>query len=151
MGNETVFGSTKRGAAAEDLLVKLSINSPCPCGSGKKYKKCCQIYHKGAIAKDALTLMKSRYSAFAAGEVKYISKTSTFQKDLDELRAFCNGCSFLGLEIVEYMEGESEAFVTFIVKMECGGDDASFSEKSRFIKKDGKWFYESGEILENMI
>jgi SEC-C motif-containing protein len=60
--------------------MKLSVNSPCPCRSGEKYKKCCQIYHKGAIAKDAL-----------------------------------------------------------------------FSEKSSFIKQDGKWLYESGEVLKNML
>ena len=49
-------------------MKKFSINSPCPCGSGGKYKKCCQKYHKGALAKDALTLMKSRYSAYALNE-----------------------------------------------------------------------------------
>jgi len=45
--------------------MKFSVNNPCPCGSGKKYKKCCGILHKGVIAKDALELMKSCYSAFA--------------------------------------------------------------------------------------
>lgn len=24
-----------------DLMEKFGINKPCPCGSGKKYKKCC--------------------------------------------------------------------------------------------------------------
>lgn len=23
---------------------KVGRNAPCPCGSGKKYKKCCQVY-----------------------------------------------------------------------------------------------------------
>lgn len=36
---------TKRTAAAggKEVLVpgKLGRNDPCPCGSGKKYKKCC--------------------------------------------------------------------------------------------------------------
>ena len=44
-----------------------------------------------------------------------------------------------------------EAYVTFRATIFCQGSDASFTEKSRFIKKDGKWFYEGGEILENMI
>ena len=68
--------------------MKFSPNNPCPCGSGKKYKKCCQIYHKGKIAKSALELMKSRYSAFAVGDIDYIIKTSTFQKDFDDLKSF---------------------------------------------------------------
>lgn len=25
------------------LPKSLSVNSPCPCGSGKKYKKCCKL------------------------------------------------------------------------------------------------------------
>jgi SEC-C motif-containing protein len=127
--------------------MKLSVNSPCPCGSGEKYKKCCQIYHKGAIAKDALTLMKSRYSAFAVGDAKYIVKTSAFYEDLREIEAFCKGCSFEGLEIVEYVEGESESHVSFRVAITCGKEDASFREKSRFVKREGRWLYESGEII----
>jgi SEC-C motif-containing protein len=41
--------------------MKFSINNPCPCGSGVKYKKCCAKYHKGLVAKTALELMKSRF------------------------------------------------------------------------------------------
>jgi len=132
-------------------MAKFSLNSPCPCGSKKKYKKCCKIYHDGAKAKDALSLMKSRYSAFAVGKIDYIIKTSTFQKDFDELKAFSDGCEFKKLEILEFVDDSEEAYVTFRATIYCQGGDASFTEKSRFIKKDGKWFYEGGEILENMI
>jgi len=68
-------------------LKKISINSLCPCGSKIKYKKCCGKYHKGLVAKTALELMKSRYTAFAIGEINYIIKTSTFQKDFEHLLA----------------------------------------------------------------
>lgn len=27
----------------EDFMGKINRNDPCPCGSGKKYKKCCEI------------------------------------------------------------------------------------------------------------
>ena len=123
--------------------MKFSPNNPCPCGSGKKYKKCCQIYHKGAIAKDALTLMKSRFSAFAVGDIAYIIKTSTFQKDFDDLKSFSDMCEFKKLEILEH----SEDSVTFRATIFCSESDNSFTEKSHFIKRDGRWFYESGEIL----
>ncbi len=125
-------------------MKKFSPNSPCPCGSGKKYKKCCQIYHKGAVAKDALSLMKSRYSAFVVGDIKYIIKTSTFQKDYEELKAFSESCEFKKLEILEY----DESTVTFKAMIECDGKDASFSEKSYFIQKEGRWYYDRGEILD---
>ena len=124
-------------------MKKFSPNNPCPCGSGKKYKKCCQIYHKGAIAKDALTLMKSRFSAFAVGDIAYIIKTSTFQKDFDDLKSFSDMCEFKMLEILEH----SKDSVTFKATIFCGEADNSFTEKSHFIYQDGRWFYESGEIL----
>lgn len=34
-------GKEKSKAVDEPLQVKAERNSPCPCGSGKKYKKCC--------------------------------------------------------------------------------------------------------------
>ena len=123
--------------------MKFSINSPCPCGSGKKYKKCCGIFHKGAYPKDVLSLMKSRYSAFAVGKIDYIIKTSTFQNDYEDLKAFSSSCEFKKLEILE----SGEDFVTFRATIFCGSEDASFSEKSFFTKVDGKWKYERGEML----
>ena len=57
-------------------MQKISPNTLCPCGSRQKYKKCCQVYHKGASAKTALLLMKSRYSAYAVGDANYIVKTT---------------------------------------------------------------------------
>ena len=125
--------------------MKISANSPCPCGSGKKYKKCCQIYHKGMIAKDVLSLMKSRFSAFAVGDIKYIIKTSTFQKDYDELKAFSQNCEFKKLDILDF----GEDFVVFKATIICNGVDSSFIEKRFFIKKDGKWFYDRGQHFRN--
>ncbi len=29
-------------------MAKIGRNTPCPCGSGKKYKKCCLLLQKGA-------------------------------------------------------------------------------------------------------
>jgi len=30
-------------------MAKIGRNTPCPCGSGKKYKKCCLLLQNGAI------------------------------------------------------------------------------------------------------
>ena len=124
--------------------MKFSPNSPCPCGSGKKYKKCCQIYHKGKIAKTPLELMKSRYSAFAVGDIDYIIKTSTFQKDFDDLKSFSEACEFKKLEILD----SKENFVTFKATIICNGEDNSFCEKSFFVFKNGRWYYDFGEIVQ---
>jgi SEC-C motif-containing protein len=132
-------------------MSKISINSPCPCGSGKKYKKCCAIYHKGALPKNALLLMKSRYSAYALANSNYIIKTthpnnSDYSINIEEwsraINQFSNSTEFLKLEIIEFIDGDSEAFVTFKATLSSG----NMLEKSRFLKVDNRWLYESGEI-----
>ena len=133
--------------------MKIGANSSCPCGSGMKYKKCCSRYHKGLIAKDALTLMKSRYSAYAAGDVKYIIK-STHKENYDykdnqvewakEIKNFIENSNFEKLEIIDFIDGKSEAFVTFIATI----NGEKMIERSRFLKVKNRWFYESGTFLE---
>ena len=140
--------------------MKYNVNAPCPCGSGKKYKKCCQIYHKGAPAPDALSLMKSRYSAFAVGNGNYIIATThpdhpEAQKDVEmrkrELAHFFKYTEMRGLEILEVEPGSPFSYVTFKVSLEQNGKPFSFIEKSTFEKKEGKWLYLDGKTEEEVL
>ena len=124
--------------------MKISKNSQCPCGSGKKYKDCCFKYHKGANPKNALLLMKSRYSAYAVGKANYIIKTThkssphfeeNKEKWVEEIKTFSKS-KFKKLEIIDFIDGEKEAFVEFKAYI----DDYVMYEKSRFIKED-RWYY----------
>ena len=131
--------------------MKISPNSPCPCHSGEKYKKCCQPYHKGILPKNALLLMRSRYSAYALGLIEYIMATThpnnpdasialaDWQSSISE---FSKTTQFMGLNILEFIDGEKEAYVTF----EARFDHGFMKEKSRFYKMNGKWLYHSGEF-----
>ena len=57
--------------------MKFSVNDTCPCGSQKKYKKCCKPFHDNiTFPKTALELMKSRYCAFAVEKSEYIISTT---------------------------------------------------------------------------
>src|SRR6201992_2121376 len=47
----------------------------CPCGPGDDYDTCCGRLHGGAPASTAEQLMRSRYSAFAVGDTKYLLRT----------------------------------------------------------------------------
>ena len=133
-------------------MKKTSPNTSCPCGSKQKYKKCCQVYHKGANPKTALLLMKSRYSAYAVGDANYIVKT-THENNADfssevkvwkqSIDSFTKTTDFLGLEILEFIEGAEESFVTFKALLSSG----EMIEKSRFLKVDKRWLYERGEML----
>jgi SEC-C motif domain protein len=109
-------------------------------------------YHEGAIADSALGLMRSRYSAYAIGLTDYIIQTTSVEKQRDlihkreELLAFAKGTSFDGLEILDIEEGDPISYVTFVAILHQGDVDVSFTEKSRFEKAFGKWYYHSGDV-----
>jgi SEC-C motif-containing protein len=136
--------------------MKYSINSSCPCGSKNKYKKCCQPFHNGKLPKTALELMKSRYSAYSFSLSPYIIKTThkenqdfrieieNWEKDILE---FCKNTTFEKLKVLEFIDGEEEAFVTFEATLFSSEKDISFIEQSRFLKVDGIWLYHSGEFI----
>ena len=138
--------------------MKFSVNENCPCGSLKKYKKCCKTYHdKITFPKTALELMKSRYSAFAICNSDYIIFTthhlnSDFTKDLkswnQDIMNFSKNTRFEKLEILDFIDDEIESFVTFKATLFQDKTDISFIEKSRFLKVDKIWKYVDGEFIE---
>lgn len=136
-------------------MSKFSINYKCPCGSNIKYKKCCQVYHKGKIASTALELMKSRYSAYVVKDVKYIIKTThinnqdytlDFNTWSNDILEFCNNSEFKGLEILDFIQNKEESYVKFHVKVFIQNKNESFTEKSKFVKEDNKWLYHSAKF-----
>lgn len=127
----------------------------CPCQSGKEYGECCEPYHKGELPDKALLLMRSRFSAYASGLANYIIDTThpdntQYLKDhklwKKQIEDFCHQTQFLGLEILEEVVGDKVSFVTFTAKLKQNGQDASFTERSRFEKVGGRWLYHSGEF-----
>lgn len=66
----------------------------------------------------------------------------TQQKELwkESILIFSQTSRFLGLKISEFIDGENEAFVTFEAMLDSG----ILKEKSRFLKVEERWFYESG-------
>jgi len=137
--------------------LRFSVNDSCPCGSLKKYKKCCKIFHDGTLPKTALELMKSRFSAFFVQNSQYIISTThqdniDFTKDLkswnSDILYFSKNTEFVKLEIIEFIDDEIESFVTFRATLLQDGNDASFTEKSRFLKVDGKWQYVDGQFID---
>ena len=129
----------------------------CPCGSNKKYKKCCKLSHNRTLPKTALTLMKSRYSAYDIGNSKYIMDTthmlnteySEDKKTWEEnIQNFIKDSNFKALEILEFEDSTPESYVTFKAYIDINGVDSTFTEKSKFIKENGKWFYVSGDFSQ---
>lgn len=52
------------------------MDSPCPCCSGQLLSACCALLHAGQNAQSAEQLMRSRYSAYALGNIDYIVRTT---------------------------------------------------------------------------
>ena len=138
--------------------MKFSPNDICPCGSFKKYKKCCKPFHdKITFPKTALELMKSRFSAFAVLIADYIIFTthennSDYISDLkswnQDIMNFSKNTRFERLEILDFIEGEVESFVTFKATLFQDNTDISFIEKSRFLKVEDKWLYIDGQFID---
>jgi SEC-C motif-containing protein len=98
--------------------------------------------------------MRSRYSAYALGLTAYIIETthkdnisfcSDRQSWIADLDRFCLETRFDGLKILQVEEGAESPTVSFTAYLRQGQADASFSEKSTFIREGERWLYRSGE------
>lgn len=127
----------------------------CPCGSERLYTECCQALHDGANAGNALLLMRSRYAAYAMGRADYIIRTThprnpNYRMDVagwvQDIKRSYGDTQFQKLEIVDFVDGDEVAYVTFVAHLRKNGKDVGFCEKSRFEKVDGRWLYHSGDI-----
>ena len=138
--------------------MKFSANDNCPCGSLVKYKKCCKPFHENIKTPiTALELMKSRYCAYAIEKSEYIILT-THQNNRDfntdtkawnnDILDFSKNTKFEKLEILEFIDGQTESFVTFKANITQNKQDVSFVEKSRFVKENGKWQYIDGQFID---
>lgn len=127
----------------------------CPCFSGKPYEKCCKAFHDGKNPQSALELMRSRFSAYALKLPDYLINTTHpecfhYRQDLEswkkEIEEFSDSSSFNNLTIVDDFEEGTIAFVTFVAHLEHLGEDATFTERSYFVKENDKWFYRDGIV-----
>ncbi len=135
--------------------MKISPNSQCPCGSEKKYKKCCKPFHEGLNPKTAEELMRSRFCAYSLNNAFYIINTthvdnqdytSNINSWKEDITNFSMCTQFVKLELIDSIEGDSESFVSFKASLIQDNKDASFIEKSRFLKVNNKWLYVDGTI-----
>lgn len=135
-------------------MAKKSPNSPCPCGQGAKYKKCCGPLHRGSPADTPERLMRSRFAAYALGLVTYIIETtdpsgSAWQADIDQwkrgVESFVAQTDFVSLQIVEAPPpSESDGTVHFKATLRTAAGESIMDERSRFRRVDGHWKYHSG-------
>jgi SEC-C motif domain protein len=128
----------------------------CPCCSGKSYRDCCSIYHQGKDAESALSLMRSRYSAYALNNVEYIVRTThprhpaiaqNLNQWKEEILNFSMNTEFEKLEILDSKELSGRAIVVFIAHLKQNDKDTSFTERSFFSRVGGRWVYVNGDVF----
>lgn len=124
----------------------------CPCGRGKPLAACCGPLLAGTQAPaTAEDLMRSRYTAFATGNVDYIFKThdpdTVAQIDKGATARWAKESKWLALEVLKTEgggEGESAGFVDFVARYSTGPLTTEHRERAVFKKRDGRWMFVDG-------
>jgi SEC-C motif-containing protein len=126
-------------------LSKKAIDTLCPCESGKHYHACCGIYHAGAAAPTAETLMRSRYTAYVLGLEDYLLQTWHPDTRPDALHLNQDtAIKWIGLQVKHTETHELTATVHFTARYKVGGKAERLHELSQFVLLESRWFYLSG-------
>ncbi len=127
--------------------------SQCPCGLEKEYDDCCgPIIGGERQAATAQELMRSRYTAYALGEIAFISKTTDPERssefDEESAKNWAENSEWHGLEIVSTLNGESgdeTGQVEFVANYSQNRARTKHHEMAEFRKMDGQWFFVDGQ------
>jgi len=131
-----------------------AVAPACPCGTGRSLPECCGPILAGTSpAPTAEALMRSRYTAYATGDIAYLrhSLDTRWQKDFDEQATleWSKNAEWQGLTIVDTKDGgpaDEEGVVEFIAAFRMDGQDQKIRERAQFKKRDGVWHYVDGKV-----
>jgi len=122
----------------------------CLCGSGVAYRQCCGAYHHTeTLPATAEALMRSRFTAYAQRNTDYLRATWDSGKCPDVIDFSRETAVWQRLEVVDTKKGgphDDKGVVEFKAYYLQDGEACVLHEVSRFIKKDGRWFYLDGVI-----
>ena len=130
--------------------INIENNKFCLCGSKIKVQDCCLVLINGQrLADSAEQLMRSRYTAYALGDEKYILNTWHSSQRPSSLE-FDPALKWQGLKVLMVSPAkDNEAFVEFIAGFSNAGNKGQMHEKSRFIRESDVWFYVDGEQIDS--
>ena len=131
-------------------------SSPCPCGGGV-YSRCCgPLHRREQRAETAEQLMRSRYSAFARGDINYLLVTHpepgvSEQQRRRSLERSCRQTQWLGLSVLHVTGGRPKDLAG-TVQFEARYHGGVLKETSLFRRRngcaDGDWLYVGALKLE---
>ena len=85
--------------------------------------------------------MRSRYSAYALGEIDYIVSTQVEEPDRPSVERWSKDSEWLGLEVVEACDDVVEFVARYRNR---NGDKVEHRERSKFVQHEGRWLYSEG-------
>ena len=132
----------------------LNNENICPCGSNKRFDKCClPIIKQAAEASSPEALMRSRYSAYAHKEYQYLvetyAKATRAKVNIGHLSAGEDATKWLKLEVLNATENGDKGEVEFIAYYQINKNFYAMHERSRFVQEAGFWRYLDGDMLNN--
>jgi SEC-C motif-containing protein len=128
----------------------------CPCGSETPAKNCCIPLFRGERkAQTATELMRSRYAAFALGEIDYIVSShhprTRHEVDRKGAEEWSKQASWQGFEIRASEGGgatDKTGVVEFVARYQLEGKDCLHHERALFEREDGEWFFVDGSPVK---
>ena len=132
------------------MFKKHPVNQPCPCQSGRKFKGCCKPILSGQTASSPEGLMRSRYAAYAMGQVDHILRTThplgpQFQSNDSawrrEVEYFCQVHRFVSLEVHDHSVQGTVGRVHFTAQLQHGENRVILEERSLFYRVHDRWLY----------
>ncbi len=128
--------------------------SVCPCGLPQPYQVCCEPIHLNhAKATKPEQLMRARYAAHVLGLVDFVVDTYHPSCDAESQRegiAQSIDSHWIKLDVLKAESGShaDEGFVTFSAYFEEDSTEYCMTEKSRFVRESGLWYYIDGTFPE---
>jgi SEC-C motif domain protein len=119
-------------------------------------ESCCGRYLRGeAQPESAEQLMRSRYTAYATGEIDYILRThdpaTVHQVDRKNTELWSKQSQWLGLEIVHAERGgagDEAGMVEFVARYKIRGVTVEHRERAKFRRENGRWWFVDGEEIK---
>ncbi|WP_114855929.1 YchJ family protein [Brachybacterium sp. YJGR34] len=130
-----------------------SDHGRCPCGSGDTLGACCGPVLRGdRRAATAQALMRSRYTAFALGDLEHLLRSwhPDTRPERGELAAsLADEVRWLRLDILGTRAGgpfDADGTVEFRAISKGPRGRQEQHEISRFVREDGHWLYVDGDL-----
>ncbi|MEW6201726.1 MAG: SEC-C metal-binding domain-containing protein [bacterium] len=140
-------------------MKEISRNAPCPCGSGKKYKNCCEgkkltVDKRKRTAKNRLLLIAVLIpllgaGAFGLSEYLKPGQYDDFARCLAEKNVKMYGASWCSHCLEQkQMFGKSSRLMPYVECGSFGGNETTAECKKAGVKKFPTWTFPDGSRYE---